>query len=404
MVHTRRRNVWGITVESSLAWVLQPLGVDAFLDEIWASRHHHIQRRRPGYFDRLLPGPTAVDALLDHVQPEPSAVRLVKGGQDRDPATYRRADGGLDPVAARDGLAEGYTIVVNGLERYLRTIAALSHSIEVELNYPTRVNAYVTPPESTGFVPHYDPHDVLVLQIEGSKTWHLSDAAAVAPHEIQRRKGVGADGLTSSTDVCLGPGDVLYLPRGQIHSAETRSERSVHLTIGLHAPTVLTLLTHALHALSLRDPRLHARLSPRHLDDATARAGLGEHVRDAVAAIDDPEIINAGLDAMADVLVRRGRCPPVGRVSDTVGIDGQTLVTKHAPLYSKVAHLDDRVVLQFAALSVSAGADHAAAMRFLVDSTQPFRVGDLPGLNAAQQLGLAQTLILNGFLVRLSKG
>ncbi len=384
--------------------MLQPLGVDTFLDEIWASRHHHIERCQPGYFDRLLPGPSAVDGLLEHVRPEPSAVRLVKGGEDMDPATYRHADGGLDPARARGGLADGYTIVLNGIERYLRTVAALSHSIEVELNFPTRVNAYVTPPESTGFVPHYDPHDVLVLQIEGSKTWHVSDAAAVPPHEIQRHRGVGTDRLTSVTDVCLQAGDVLYLPRGQVHSAETHAEPSVHLTIGLHAPTVLTLVTHALYSLSLRDPRVHARLSPRHLADATARAGLGDLVRDTLRAIEDPEIITESLDALADVLVRRGRCPPVGRVSDTVGVDGQTLVAKYEPLYARVAHVDDRVVLQFAQLSVGASTDHEAAMTFLARSTQPFRVGDLPGLSAAQQTGLAQTLILNGFLVRLSDG
>lgn len=404
MVRTGRHYVWGITVESSLAWLLHPVGVETFLDEIWAIRYHHIRRSRPGYFDGLLPGPSAADALLDHVQPEPAAVRLVKGGQDKDPATYRRADGGLDPIAARNGLAAGYTIVVNGVERYLRTIASMSHSIEVELNFPTRVNAYVTPPESTGFVPHYDPHDVLVLQIEGSKTWHVSDAAAVPPHEIQNRRGVATDGLTSSTDVDLQPGDVLYLPRGQVHSAETRSEPSVHLTIGLHAPTLLTLLTHQLHALSLRDPRMHERLSPGHLDDATARAGLGELVFDGVRALEDPAILTESLDALADVLVRRGRCPPVGRVSDTVAIDGRTLVAKYEPLYARVARVDDGVVLRFARLSVAAGADHEAAMRFLAGSTEPFRVGELPGLSAAQQVGLAQTLVLNGFLVRLSDG
>lgn len=392
----------GITVDSSLAWLLQPVGVDTFLDEIWATRHHHIKRCQPGYFDRLLPGPSAVGELLERVQPEPSAVRLVKGGEDRDPATYRRADGGLDPVRTRDGLTEGYTIVVNGLERYSRAIASLSHSIEVELNFPTRVNAYVTPPQSTGFVPHYDPHDVLVLQIEGSKTWHVSDTAPVPPHEIQRRKGVGTDGLTSSTDMCMRPGDVLYLPRGQVHSAETHSEPSVHLTIGLHAPTILTLITHALYALSLRDPRVHARLSPRHLNDVAARAGLDDIARDSLRAVENPEIINESLEALADVLVRRGRCPPVGRVGDTVGIDRQTLVAKYEPLYARVARVDDRVVLQFARLSVGAGADHEAAMLFLAGSTGPFRVGDLPGLSAAQQTGLAQTLILNGFLVRLS--
>lgn len=64
-----------------------------------------------------------------------------------------------------------------------------SHSIEVELNFPTRVNAYVTPAESTGFVPHYDPHDVLILRIQGSKIWRLSDSADVPPHEMLRREG-----------------------------------------------------------------------------------------------------------------------------------------------------------------------------------------------------------------------
>ncbi|OBF61247.1 hypothetical protein A5753_18600 [Mycobacterium sp. 852002-51971_SCH5477799-a] len=32
----------GITVDSSLARLLQPVGVDTFLDEIWATRHHHM--------------------------------------------------------------------------------------------------------------------------------------------------------------------------------------------------------------------------------------------------------------------------------------------------------------------------------------------------------------------------
>lgn len=389
-----------MAAESSLAWLLQPLPVEEFLDEIWARRPHHIQRGEPGYFDRLLP---SVDDLLDQMRPEPSAMRLVKGGQDMDPASYRRGDGSLDPARARDGLADGYTIVLNGLERYLRTVATLSHSLEVELNFPTRVNAYVTPPDSTGFVPHYDPHDVLVLQIQGAKTWQVSTAAPVPPHEIQSRQGVGADGPASATEVGLRAGDVLYLPRGQVHSAETHSEPSVHLTIGLHAPTVLTLVTHALYALSLRDPGLHTRLSPRHLDDADVRAGLGDLVRDTLRSLEGSGAVADGLGALEDVLARRGRCPPVGRVSDTVGIDAQTLVRKHQPLYARVTRGADRVVLHFAQLSVAAGLDHEAAMRFLASSTEPFRVGELPGLSAAQQTGLVQTLLLNGFLARLAE-
>ena len=104
---------------------------------------------------------------------------------------------------------------------------------------------------------------------------------------------------------------------------------------------------------------------------------------------------------MEDALVRRGRCPPVGQISNAVGIDGQTLVVKYQPLYSRVTGVAGGVALQFAQLSISAGSDHEAAMMFVSRSTEPFRVGDLPGLRAAQQMELARTLIVSGFLVRL---
>jgi bifunctional lysine-specific demethylase and histidyl-hydroxylase NO66 len=43
-------------------------------------------------------------------------------------------------------------------------------------------------------------------------------------------------------------------------------------------------------------------------------------------------------------------------------------------------------------------------MLFISKSTEPFRVGDLPGLGAKQQIELARSLIASGFLVRLSDG
>jgi hypothetical protein len=390
-----------VTVKcASLAWLLHPLPVQAFFDDIWGSRHYHVARGDPAYFDTLLHGPSAAEELLGHLRPAPAAVSLVKGDEQRDPASYRGADDSLDLDCVRTDYADGYTIVLDGLQRYVRAITWLSHSIEVELNFPTQVNAYLTPPESTGFVPHYDHHDVLVLQVHGSKTWHLYDAA-VPPHQMQRRAEIDTADLPPPTDLRLEAGDVLYLPRGRVHAAETTSEPSVHLTVGVHVPTALTLITHALHLLSLRDDLVHTRLPPRHLDDADVRASLGVLVHDALQAVEDPSAIAEGLGAMEDVLVRRGRCPPVGQTSNAAGIDGQTLVARYRPLYSRVIAVADGVALQFAQLLVSVGADHQAALLFVSESTEPFRVGDLPGLTAPQQTELARTLIVGGLLVRL---
>jgi bifunctional lysine-specific demethylase and histidyl-hydroxylase NO66 len=336
-------------------------------------------------------------------RPEPSAVRLVRGDEKHDSDTYRLADGSLDLVRVRNDFADGYTVVLDSVEQYVRAIASLSHSIEVELNFATKVNAYVTPPGSQGFVAHYDEHDVLILQIQGSKIWHLYNGADVPPHEMRRREAVVTADLPLPTDVRLEVGDVLYLPRGRVHAAEATSEPSVHLTVGIHAPTLLALVTRALYSLSYRDDRVHTQLPPRHLDDADVRASVSVLMRDVVKALEEPSVIAEGLGELEDVLVKHGRCPPVGHaISNAVGIDGQTRVVKHQPLYSRVTAFARGVALHFAQLVVKAGLDHEAALLFVSRSTESFRVRDLPGLSAAQQTALARTLITSGFLVRLS--
>jgi hypothetical protein len=395
--------VRGVTIEPSLAWLLQPLAVRTFLDEIWGAKHYHVKRRYAGYFDSLLQGPSGVEQLLELFRREPSAVRLMRGEDKKGPESYRLDDGSLDLVRIRDDFADGYTIVLDGVERYVRAIALLCQSIEVELNFPTQVNAYITPPGSQGLVPHYDDHDVLILQIQGSKIWHLYNGANVPLHQMRRDdKTVASDDLPLPTDVRLEVGDLLYLPSGRVHEAETDSEPSIHLTVGIHAPTVLMLAIGALHSMSFHDDRLNAPLPPRYLDDADVRATLGVLVRDAVRTVEDSSAIAGGLDALADVLVRHGRCPPIGEISNATAIDRQTLVRKYQPLYSRVKTVADGVALQFASLSIGAGPDHEAAMLFISRTNEPFRVSDLPELGEKQQIELARSLIVSGFLVRVS--
>jgi ribosomal protein L16 Arg81 hydroxylase len=396
----------GVDFEFSLAWLLHPISVETFLAEIWAKTHYHVARHCADYFETVLPGPSLTEDLVAVFCQESSALRLMRETDKKGADSYRLDDGSLDLVGIRNDFADGYTIVLDGVERHIRAIAALSQSIEVELNFPVQVNAYITPPRSQGLVPHYDDHDVLILQIQGSKTWHIYEGVDVPPREIQREKdkAVGIEDLPSPIDLQLEAGDVLYLPRGKVHEAETNSEPSIHLTVGVHAPTALMLAVGALYAQSFHDDRLNAQLPPRHLDDADQRAALDALMRDTVKTVEDPSALARGLDTLADVLVRRGRCPPVGPILNAVGIDEQTLVRKYQPLYSSVKAEPGGVTLQFASLSVGAGPDHKAAMEFVSRSTEPFRVGDLPELSERQQIELTRSLIVSGFLVRLEDG
>jgi bifunctional lysine-specific demethylase and histidyl-hydroxylase NO66 len=387
----------------SLAWLLEPLTVDAFLDDVWGKSHYHVSRRNSDHFVGLLEGADSVDALLAVFRPHLSLVSLVRETERKDQYVYRLAGGGFDVAAIGQDFADGYTIVLENVQRYVRAIAALAHSIDVELNFATQVNAYFTPPQSQGFVAHFDDHDALIVQLQGSKLWHLYEGIDVAPHDMWRHESLGADQLPEPADVLLETGDVLYVPRGRVHAAESTSELSVHLTIGLHAPTLFLLATRMLNALNNFDDRMHAQLPPRFLSDPKVRAGLGSLVHQVGESLEQSEAIALGLDSLEADLVMRGQCRPLGAgISHAVGIDDQTRVMKYQPLYARVTKNSGVVALHFAQSVVNAGADHEEALRFLATSTEPIRIADLPGLSEAQRVELARTLIMQGFLVRMA--
>jgi ribosomal protein L16 Arg81 hydroxylase len=397
----RQRSPGGHT-DLSLAWLLHPLTVDEFLGEIWGTTHYHVSRDRRDYVESLRAEADSVDDLLALFRPQLSLVSLVRENERKDQYVYRLADGGLDAAAIGQDFADGYTIVLESVQRYVHTIAALSHSIEVELNFATQVNAYFTPPESQGFAAHCDDHDALIVQLQGSKMWHVFEGVDVPPHEMGRHEAISTAGLPAPVDVRLQAGDVLYVPRGRVHAAKSSSELSVHLTVGLQAPTLFMLATRALNALNASDDRIHTRLPPRFLSDPDVRSGLGALVHGITEALQQPEVIAGGLDSLEADLVRRGQCKPLGNgISDAVAIDDQTRVIKYQPLYSRVTENSDQVTLHFAQSQVNAAADHKDTLQFLAESTAPFRICDLSGLDEAQRLELARALIMQGFLLRL---
>ena len=51
----------------------------------------------------------------------------------------------------------------------------MARRLASDLNAKVGANIYMTPLGSRGLVPHYDDHDVFVIQCEGNKTWQIFD-------------------------------------------------------------------------------------------------------------------------------------------------------------------------------------------------------------------------------------
>jgi hypothetical protein len=118
----------------------------------------------------------------------------------------------------------------------------LCATLENHFSHAAHANAYLTPGDSPGFTPHYDTHEVFVLQIAGNKRWRLFEPALTLPHRSQAFTPLGYVLPSPILELELEPGDLLYLPRGYVHAAEALRGHSVHVTIGVTVYTWVDLI------------------------------------------------------------------------------------------------------------------------------------------------------------------
>lgn len=200
-----------------------------------------------GFLDLL--SPEDIDDLVAERGLRMPFFRMVREGTVQNgPTRYatagsRRISDLIDADRARDRYAEGATLVLQSLHRIHPPVVRFCRQLAADLGHATQANAYITPPGNRGFDPHHDTHDVFVLQIDGSKLWHIFEPALVLPlnsqpsSDLAKKQPLVPEGAEPVLSVVLEPGDALYLPRGYVHSAETNDDRSIHLTVGVLATT-----------------------------------------------------------------------------------------------------------------------------------------------------------------------
>ncbi|MEV1049085.1 cupin domain-containing protein [Streptomyces sp. NPDC049916] len=255
---------------------LTRLGREAFARDVWA-RTAALTRGADDFSDVF--SPSAVDELISRRGLRTPFLRVAKDGATLPESSFTAPAGvgatvsdQLDDTALWRAFADGATLVLQALHRTWEPVAELVSRLSAELGHPVQANAYVTPPQNRGFDAHYDVHDVFVLQIQGTKRWVVHEPVLPDPLRDQpwtdHREAVAerAEHGTPHLDTMLRPGDVLYLPRGWLHSARAQGEVSVHLTLGVHTWTRYALaeqLTRAALAALADDPSMRRALPLR---------------------------------------------------------------------------------------------------------------------------------------------
>ncbi|MGH9507070.1 MAG: JmjC domain-containing protein [Terriglobales bacterium] len=122
-------------------------------------------------------------------------------------------------------LRKGATLVINALEEVSARVREFVEVIERAAHAPAQANLYAGWQTAPGFRLHRDGHDVLVLQLAGSKRWSIYRPGSQPP-----------EGATPEWEGVLTDGDLLFLPSGWWHVAVPEETPSMHVTVGIASP------------------------------------------------------------------------------------------------------------------------------------------------------------------------
>lgn len=386
-----------------LGRLLAPVEEAVFFRDHWEKEPLLLSRRQPGYYDGLL-SRADVEQVIAFTRPkfvDPVAFGAEVPRQ-RSFVQGWLADRQLPESASFPGIAElkriysqGRTVVIMTMQQRWLPIAHLCRNLEGRFHFPVHANLYLTPPGAQGFDAHFDTHEVLVLQLEGSKHWRLCRPARRLPLVGERFK-TPREQLGPAREVCLEPGDALYLPRGHIHEAFTSESASMHLTVGINVFRWADLLHEALAALTNEDERLREALPVGILDGHAPTPDVVDRFRELLDVLWEHAGAEAALRQLGDQFFGGLPVLPDGLLTppDPEALDLDTVLEKRPGLVCRVLEEKAWVVLEYPGGQVGGPAKIAPALRF-VASAGRFAARDLPG-----ELGIEGKLVLARRLLR----
>ena len=157
-----------------LDWMLRPYSTEHFVKQHLDQRPLHIKRQQhQAYFDGLLTK-SDIHHLLKTQQLQYGTnvdVTSYTDGKRRN-LNHNGMDSTAQPEVASAATVmrrfdrEGCSVRILHPQRWVEPIYKLLSFLEDELRSPVGCNAYLTPPSSQGFAPHWDDIDAFVLQVE----------------------------------------------------------------------------------------------------------------------------------------------------------------------------------------------------------------------------------------------
>jgi Cupin superfamily protein len=342
-----------MTDEFDLSALLRPLSIERFFAEHWESKPLLLQRGDSTYYNPVLTI-ADIEQYVSRGDARYPALRLAKGGKFYAPEAYTydvkygdevfRGISDLERIFTE--YSAGATVTLPALHLGWAPLGRLCRQLENELDHSVHTNAYLTPANTAGFTPHYDTHEVFVLQIAGVKRWRVYPPPLVLPHRNQPfspERYVLPPAPLMELD--LAAGDLLYLPRGYVHTTTTTGHFSAHVTIGITAYTWVEMLSEAIQS-SLDLPEFRRALPPGFAHRPETRRELSLRLPELLDRLRDALDAEAVSERFVTKIQNTRQRAPVRFRADASTVGPDTRLRIAAGIEYRVLHDRDGLVLQ----------------------------------------------------------
>lgn len=390
-----------------IAWLLEPYSIEDFKARHYERAPLHISRNQANRYERYFTLEEYERVLYGSIV-RPKDLGMVKDGvaarieayaeQSKTERNDRKAPAYelIDPDRVSTLFSSGCSLVLDGVGKMSPMLANLCRGLEAFFGHRVNANVYLTPPGNQGFGMHYDTHDTLIIQIEGSKHWRVYNAPNELPLEDRFfDKKVHAVGEVQ-LDIVMQPGDVLYIPRGYLHEGNANDELSLHVTLGLFPQKWYHVLKDAVDRAAETEPSLRRSAEFEHLNEAA----FGE----ILANIFTPEQLRGAYEHAAREFRterRNGLDGQMRQIANLSGLCETSRVAMREHLSYELAESEKSTKISFSGKTLTMGPSAAAIVRELA-ATPSVAMSALLEKDASA-MKIVRKLIENGFAIQLPR-
>lgn len=238
--------------------LLYPKTLLDFIENYWEQQYLVVKAADKNKFDAIL-NEEDVNSFLGRKDIYYPFLRLTQNGKVLPKSDYLKlqTDKDFDIVDIDKVFSiynSGGTIIIQKGQLSINKLSQYCDEFEQNTGFTTNANIYVTQKHSSGFIPHYDTHDLFILQISGKKHWKLYDSNFKLPLPSQVITKDQSDKYLEAppaTEIELSQGDLIYIPRGIVHETSTQDSTSIHITLGIFTFNRIDLLKKILDKATL---------------------------------------------------------------------------------------------------------------------------------------------------------